>query len=88
MRKISRFAIWICSKFTKTEIEFLVKELSDILKNKNPEVKPKDDFKEKYPNYRNFYSDPKPPSTEPPKKKLFWLTKIYLKLTRKNMDIL
>jgi len=25
MHKISRFAVWICSKFTKTEIEFLVK---------------------------------------------------------------
>ena len=70
MRKITRFAIWICSKFTKTEIEFLVKELSDILHNRNPEIKPKDDFKEKHPNYRNFYSDSKPPLTEPPKKKL------------------
>jgi len=86
MRKISRFAVWICSKFTKSEIEFLVKELSDILKNKNPEVKPKDDFKEKYPNYRKFYSDPKPP--ELPKKKLFWITKIYLKLMKKNTTIL
>lgn len=88
MRKISRFAVWICSKFTKTEIEFLVKELSDILKNKNPEVKPKDDFKEKHPNYRNYYSDPKSPLTVPPKKKLFWITKIYSKLMRKNTDIL
>lgn len=88
MRKISRFAIWICSKFTKSEIELLVKELSDILNNKNPEIKPKDDFKEKHPNYRNFYSDPKPPSTEPLKKKISWITKIYLQLTRKSMDSL
>lgn len=71
MRKIARFAVWICSKFSKSEIEFLVKELTDILKNRNPDVKPKDDFKEKHPNYQNFYSDPKPPLTEPPKKKLF-----------------
>ena len=88
MRKISRFAVWICSKFTKQEIEFLVKELTNILNNRNPEVKPKDDFKEKHPNYRNFYSDPKPPSTEPPKKKFFWITKIFSKLTRTSTDIL
>lgn len=87
MHRISRFVIWICSKFTKAEIEFLVKELSDILNNRNPEVKPKDDFKEKHPNYRNFYSDPKPPLTSPPKKKLFQSTKNYLHLTRKNTNI-
>lgn len=86
MRKISRFAVWICSKFTKTEIEFLVNELTGILKDRNSEVKPKDDFKEKHPNYRKFYSDPKPPLTEQPKKKLFWITKIYLKLMKKNTD--
>ncbi|OQB68857.1 MAG: hypothetical protein BWX92_03902 [Deltaproteobacteria bacterium ADurb.Bin135] len=28
-------------------------------------VKPKDDFKEKHPNYRNFYVDPKAPLTQP-----------------------
>jgi len=71
MYRISRFVIWICSKFTKAEIEVIVKELTDILNNRNPEVKPKDDFKEKHPNYRNFYSDPKPPLTSPLKKKLF-----------------
>ncbi len=56
MRKMSRFAIWIYSKFTKSEIEFLIKELSDILKNRNPKVKPKDDFKEKHPHYRKCYA--------------------------------
>lgn len=68
--RISRFVIWICSKFTRTEIERIIYGLSEILANRNPDVKPKDDFKEKHPNYRNFYADPKPPLTEPPKKKL------------------
>ena len=86
MPKMARFAVWICSKFNKPEIEFLVKELTDILKNRNPEIKPKDDFKEKYPNYRKFYADPKPPL--PAKKKFFWITKIYSKLMRKNINIL
>ena len=33
----------------------------EVLANRNPEVKPKDDFKDKYPNYRNFSVDPEPP---------------------------
>jgi len=71
MNKIARFVIWICSKFTRAEIEQIIYGLSEILTNRNPEVKPKDDFNEKYPNYRKFYSDLKPPLTEPPKKKSF-----------------
>ncbi len=66
MRKIARFVIWICSKFTRTEIEQIITGLSDVLANRNPEVKPRDDFKEKHPNYRNFFVDPLPPLTEPP----------------------
>ncbi|OPY63558.1 MAG: hypothetical protein A4E57_03768 [Syntrophorhabdaceae bacterium PtaU1.Bin034] len=68
MPKIARFIIWICSKFTKSEIEQIVSGLADILHDRNPEVKPKDDFKEKHPNYRNFIVPPLPPLTELPKK--------------------
>lgn len=64
--RIARFVIWICAKFTRIEIEQIVTELSDVLQNRNPEVKPKDDFKEKHPNYRQFAVDPKPPLTGPP----------------------
>ncbi len=69
MDKISRFVVWICSKFTKEQIEKIVLQLTEILQNKNPEIKPKDDFKEKHPNYRDYSVDPNPPSTEPLKKK-------------------
>lgn len=68
MPKIARFIIWICSKFTKAEIEQIVSGLVDVLKDRNPEVKPKDDFKEKHPNYRNFVVPPLPPLMAPPKK--------------------
>ncbi len=64
--RIARFIIWICSKFTRLEIEQIITGLSDVIQNRNPEVKPKDDFKEKHPNYRLFAVDPKPPLTEPP----------------------
>ena len=64
--KVDRFVIWICSKFIRTEIELIIKGLSDVLANRNPEIKPKDDFKEKHPNYRNFYVDPNSPLTQKP----------------------
>jgi len=69
MKKIARFIIWICSKFTKNEIEQVIDGLIDILLERNPEVKPKDDFKEKHPNYRNFSVDPFAPLTELPQPK-------------------
>lgn len=69
MDKISRFVIWVCSKFTKEQIEKIILQLTEIVQNKNPEIKPKDDFKEKHPNYRNYSVDPNPPLTESLKKK-------------------
>jgi hypothetical protein len=45
MGRISRFAIWICSKFNRDEIEKIVDALLEILANRHPEIKPKDDFK-------------------------------------------
>ena len=57
MKKTTRFVIWICSKFTRKEIEQIIQGLMEVLANRNPEVKPKDDFKEKHPNYRNFSVD-------------------------------
>ena len=69
MSRIARFVIWICSKFTKSEIQQIVAGLIEVLEDRNPEVKPKDDFKEKHPNYRKFSVDPLPPLPEPAHRK-------------------
>jgi hypothetical protein len=45
MDQISRFVIWICSKFDREQIQRIVEELQNILANRNPDIKPKDDFK-------------------------------------------
>ncbi len=45
MDRISRFVVWICSKFNRNEIEKIVGALLEILANRHPEIKPKDDFK-------------------------------------------
>ena len=67
--KIIRFVVWICSKFTKVEIEQIISELLKILSNQNPEIKPKDNFGQEHPNYRKFTVDPNPPKIKLDKKK-------------------
>jgi len=52
MDQISRFVVWICSKFNREQIEKIVQELTDILKNKsNLPSKPKDVFKRPIQRY-------------------------------------
>ena len=74
MKKTARFVIWICKRFTRQDIEEIIQGLSDVLANRNPDVKPKDDFKEKHPHYRDFFVDPNPPLKAPPEttSKLDW----------------
>jgi len=45
MDQVSRFVIWVCQKFDRSQIERMIKELQNILANRNPDVKPKDDLK-------------------------------------------
>lgn len=61
MKKIMRFVVWICKHFNRDEILEIVDELVKVLNDQNPDLKPKDDFKEKHPNYRDFSTDPLAP---------------------------
>lgn len=56
-----RFVIWICRHFNRDEIIEIVDELVKVINDQNPDLKPKDDFKKKHPNYRNFSADPLAP---------------------------
>jgi len=69
MQRISRFVVWICKKFNRTQIEHIVKSLLDVLYDPSSEIQPKDQFKEEHPNYRNYYVDSQAPLTEAPKTK-------------------
>lgn len=64
MNRITRIVIWICSKFNKADVVRIIQGLQQVLAEHNPEIKFKDDFKEKHPNYRDYYVDPLPPLTE------------------------
>jgi transposase-like protein len=74
--KVYKFVRWLCSKFTKTEIEQIIKELTDVITGHNTELKPEDDFKQQNPHYQNYYPDPTLPLTEPKLElpKLNWQT--------------
>lgn len=61
MLKFRTIIVWLCKKFNRQELLELVHELNLILKDKYAQPKPRDDFKEKHPNYRNFKVDPLAP---------------------------
>ena len=67
MVHLTKIVVWLCKKFNRTQLEFIVSNLQEVLDNKITDIKPKDDFKEKHPNYRNFYVDPTPPILGPAK---------------------
>lgn len=64
MSNISRFVVWICRKFSRQQIEKIIEELSMTLKNPNAEVKPRDEFEQEHPNYRDYHPDPNAALTE------------------------
>ena len=61
MTKIKHFIIWICKRFTHDQILQIIDELIKIVIDKSSDILPKDGFKEKHPNYRNFSVDPLAP---------------------------
>lgn len=61
MKKVQRFVVWVCKKFNREQIINIVDELVLVLADKNPDLKPKDEFKEKHPKYRDFGTDPLAP---------------------------
>lgn len=65
MKKIARFVLWLCRNFTRQELEEMIQRLQQILSEREPEIPPRDDFKQQHPHYRDFYVDALPPLKEP-----------------------
>jgi transposase-like protein len=66
MGKITRLVLWLCKKFTRQDLEDLVAQLQQVLAGREPELQPRDDFRQQHPHYRDFYVDPQAPLTQPP----------------------
>ena len=58
LNKTQRLIVWICKHFNREQILNIVDELVKVLHDKNSELQPKDDFKDKHPNYRDFGAAP------------------------------
>ena len=61
MFKFKNIIIWLFKRLTREQLLELVDQILKALQDKNSNIKPKDDFKEKHPNYRNFKADPLAP---------------------------
>ncbi len=45
LRQIAGIIKWLASKFNREELELIIAGLKEVLAGRNPEVKPRDDFK-------------------------------------------
>ena len=66
MGKITRLVLWLCRKFTRPDLQDLVEQLQQVLAGHEPEIHPRDDFRQQHPHYRDFYVDPQAPLIQPP----------------------
>ncbi len=66
MGKITRLVLWLCRKFTRQDLQDLIEQLQQVLAGREPEVHPRDDFRQQHPHYRDFYVDPQAPLIQPP----------------------
>ena len=66
MRQIVGLVTWICRKFLREEIEWIVAVLTAVLAGRRRDIAIRDEFRKKHPHYRQFIVDPNPPRTAPP----------------------
>jgi putative transposase len=66
MSKIPRLVLWLCRKFTRSDLQELIEQLQQVLAGREAEPQPRDDFCQQHPHYRDFYVDPHTPLTQPP----------------------
>jgi transposase-like protein len=63
---ITGFVRWLCGKLTRDELTTAAGIIDAVLKDERDDIRPRNDFEEKHPNYRQFNVDPDPPLTAPP----------------------
>ena len=70
VNRIIALVRWLCRQLSLTELLTAANIIIEVLNDDRPDIKCKDYFSTKYPNYRKFNVDPNPPLTEiPPSKK-------------------
>jgi hypothetical protein len=46
--------LWLCKKFSRQELEQILGQLEQILSEREPQIAPRDDFRQQHPHYRDF----------------------------------
>jgi hypothetical protein len=64
IESITRLVRWLCGKLTRDELTTAARIIDAVLKDERDDIRPRNDFEEKHPNYRKFAVDPNPPLTE------------------------
>jgi hypothetical protein len=50
MANVARLVLWLCKKFTRAELQELIEQLQQILAEREPEIQPRDDFRQQHPH--------------------------------------
>ena len=67
---ITRLVRWLCKQLNFDELLVALDIILEIINGKRDDIQFRINFREKYPNYRQFVVDPLAPFTEPPLKKV------------------
>lgn len=62
---ITALVRWFCQKFTLDQLITAAAIILEVINDQREDIKPRNDFEEKHPNYRKFTVDPEPPRLEP-----------------------
>jgi len=61
LESLTRLARWLCSKLCFDELLIVITILLNVVNDRRNDIKLRNYFQEKHPNYRSFYVDPEPP---------------------------
>ena len=66
LKSITRIVNWLCKKLSFDELLIAITILLQVINDERDDIRPRNDFKEKHPNYREYVIDPLPPVTQRP----------------------
>jgi len=61
MENLLKLIKWLAAKFTRDQIWEIISILINVLNDQYDDIKPRNDFSDKHPNYRKFKVDPLAP---------------------------
>lgn len=63
---ITAFVRWLCRKLDRDQLIVAAALLLEVINDQREDIRPRDDFRDRHPQYRRFTVDPEPPLLEAP----------------------